>query len=254
MASPSDAFNPFAAALGGAGGIFNIISGIGQENQANSIYKTNQRPIYNIPASENGALNLAQSQYDDPNLPGYGALQNQLGANTSGGLAAAQQSGGNSGDIIDAISKLYNSKNQANINLGVQGAQFRRQNAANLQSQLGTQAQYEDKAFNYNQDAPYEQNLAKANALLGAGRQNVASGANSLAYLGSSAINALSGTDSKVGSENAPQSMSSIPVNQAYNPGVSPIVPQVQESKAFLPSLMPNIPNYLDYLQDQLYN
>jgi|GEM_PF-5152123 len=221
--------DPFSSLIGLGAGALSAGIGIGQHARGENILRNLHRPTYYIPGSQNGALNVAQSQYDDSSLPGQAGLENQLSANTAAGLTAAQQSSSSSGDVIDAITKLYKNQNQGNINLGIEAARNHLQNAMNLQNELGNQAQYEDKAFNYNINDPYQEKKQEGQSLVTAGNQNIAGGIGSALGVGASyaAAGGFKGSPgAPVGSEGDLQPIS--PVQSLAKQAVGPPDPYIQ--------------------------
>lgn len=175
------------AALASAGSsAFQFINGIKQSRQAAKINPV--RPQYQIPDAVNQATGVAQNMANSA-MPGFGQNLAKLGANTASTVRAAQESG-SANNALAVIAAAGDSQNNATNNLYTQNAQFQRQGAQALISQLGTKAQYEDKAWDYNQRKPYEEAAAAKAALTQAGATNTMNG---LAGLGSAATQAARG-------------------------------------------------------------
>jgi hypothetical protein len=168
-----------SALASGASAAFQFINGLKQQRQAASMYVP-PRPTYTIPGEVSQATARAQSLANGP-MAGFGQALAKVGANTASTVRAAQESGSPS-NALAVIAAAGDSQNNATSNLYQQNAQFQRQGAAALISQLGTQAQYADKAWDYNKRKPYEEAAAAKSALTQAGATNVNSG---LAGLGS---------------------------------------------------------------------
>lgn len=182
--------------------IVSMVKGFSQDAKANKLARDNNRPSYNptkyeIPKEVNEYLARVKGQVSDK-LPGQALMENKLDANTSNAIAAIQQSGNSSADIINAISGIANQQNDATNNLGIQGAQHYMDSQNNVNSALLNSAAYKDKAYQYNsqnndkafevnQMAPYQQMAATISALRGAGQQNQYNGLNSLSQIGTMA-------------------------------------------------------------------
>lgn len=154
-----------------------------QAYKGNKAAKSAIRSEYEIPSAVNEQLKLAKAQALQTQLPG----QSQIESNISGGVQTGIRAAKESGDpvaMMATISALNANQNQAYNQLGVQGAQFKQQNMANLQNVLGNYGQYQDKAFGYNKDEPYRNKAAAAEALKGSGIQNIASGLSDAAGIG----------------------------------------------------------------------
>ena len=217
--------DPLSSIIGGGlglvGGIASGIMSMHQKKQGDNIVNNLRAPTYYIPGSQNAALNLAQSNYNDQGLPGQASMENSLSANTASGLNAAQQGASSSGDVIDALTKLYQNQNQNTMGLKIQAAQQHMANSQALQAQLGNQAQYEDKAFNYNQDRPYQQALQHGTSLQAAGRMGIQNALNSITGLGASVANGAIGGGNSPGSVPDAGSMSGINPGQLTSNPVS---------------------------------
>lgn len=173
--------------------------GIAQSVKANKIAKSNIRPTYSstpykIPDEIKEYVARTKAMMNT-RLPGQNLMENKIDANTSNAIAAVQQSGNSSADIINSISGINGQQNDAYNNLGIQGANRYDTLQENVNNALLTSAQYKDRAydinsgnrqaeFEYNQNQPYQARAAAASALTGAGQQNIYNGIQGASNIG----------------------------------------------------------------------
>lgn len=157
-------------ALSGLGILAKGITGIFQGSKANKIDKNNIRPIQevqqeylkNVSEAENMArTGLPQQQY----LMG---LQNQQ-RNLNGVLGSLRRSANPSA----GLGSLLRASNDATMNLDVADANARTQNQRFAMGQRGILAQQKQNAFDWNKKSKYLADFARAQALRGAGAQNL---------------------------------------------------------------------------------
>ena len=158
------------AALAGLGALGKLGTGIFQGIKANKIDRNNVRPIQevqqeyfkNVSDAEQAArMGMPLQQYQQ-------ALQNQQ-RNFNGVTTAL----GRSANSSAGLSSLLRASNDAALNLDVQNAQQRVQNQRYLAGQRGVLAGQKQNAFDWNQKSKYLAEAAKAQALRGAGAQNL---------------------------------------------------------------------------------
>lgn len=147
-------------------GGFQLLRGLSQA-------KSNQRPNYDIPKEIGQNLNQAQL-YAQQGLPMD--VYNRATANIDRNAAFGLRSLGDRRSGIAGISALNQSTNDAYSNLAMQDAQARMNNLAQLYNARSTMAGYRDKAFELNKMQPYMQRAQEAQALQGAGLQNIMRG------------------------------------------------------------------------------
>ncbi|HLG29940.1 MAG TPA: hypothetical protein VI387_06970, partial [Candidatus Brocadiales bacterium] len=110
----------------------------------------------------------------------YNAGQVGIGRNMSSGLRMLS----NRANPINGINSLVRAGNDASNNLNVQDANMRRQNMLNAQNQRSILGGQKQQAWNWNSRDNYGEQLAKIQAMKGAGMQNVGNGLNNAAQLG----------------------------------------------------------------------
>lgn len=139
-----------------------------------------QRPNYEIPSAVRQQLALSRQAFADPMMPGEARANSQIGASFSQGLRSAR----GTGNSMAGIAMMQANANNAYGNLATTSAQFQEQDRANLMSNLGTFAQYQDQQWQQNKFAPYMDKYNQAREQIGAGQQNTFSALNGLSSVG----------------------------------------------------------------------
>lgn len=161
---------PIGLALAGLGALGKGLTGLFQGIKANKIDRNNVRPVQevqqeyfkNVSDAEQAArMGMPLQQYQQ-------ALQNQQ-RNFNGVTSAL----GRSANSSAGLASLLRASNDATLGLDVQNAQQRVQNQRYLAGQRGILAGQKQNAFDWNQKSKYLAQAAKAQALRGAGAQNL---------------------------------------------------------------------------------
>lgn len=162
-----------AVAVAGAGLTYKIVKGATDKHTANQIDKGNPFPTENVQPeyqeNVNQATNMAQTGLPDQV---YNNQLNNIQRNQAGGLMALSRSANPGGNVASIV----RSGDDATSNLNAQDAMARNRNLLNLLNQRMQLAQQKDKAWDWNHQQRYLQNLAKANAYRSAGNQSINSG------------------------------------------------------------------------------
>lgn len=158
--------------------IFRFISGNSQVRRGREMAANNKRGVYQRPNEVGQALSLAERAYLNNSMPGSALAKANIGTAAANQLNRAEQYATDSGDLLDAASKIDYQEGQALNGLAADEATFKNQQLAGLENQLANSAQYADKEFAYNVDAPYQEKAAAASALMGAGNTNVGNAIN----------------------------------------------------------------------------
>lgn len=137
------------------------------------------RPVYERPEEVNQAGQISRLRYLNPNMPGQGLMEQQVGQQQANTLQNIQDMGG----VADIYQTQINSNNAMN-NIGVQAASQRLQNETNLINQLAVEADYSDKEFDTNTYIPWQEKRKSALDRIGAGTQNIFGGMDNLASMG----------------------------------------------------------------------
>jgi hypothetical protein len=179
---------PLLLAAAAIPSVYKAGSGIVQAIRGKQMARNNQRPTYEIPQAIAGNQKLAANAYADPRLAGQDIMEDNLRSATATGLDAAKNISTDSGDILDAVSRLYGRESAGVNQLNLAGAQQQQRDLAQLMganSQLGA---YQDLAFDYNKNQPYQDRAGASSALIEAGNQNIYGGLDTLGSLTQSFI------------------------------------------------------------------
>lgn len=161
---------PIGLALSGLGALAKGVTGVVQGIKANKLDKNNIRPVQTIQneylqnvsdAEQAARIGMPLQQYQQ-------AQQNQQ-RNFNGVTRAL----GRSANPSAGLAGLLRASNDAALNLDVQNAQQRVQNQRYLGQQRGILGQQKNNAFDWNQKSKFLAQAAKAQALRGAGAQNL---------------------------------------------------------------------------------
>lgn len=160
-----------------------------QGKQAGELAKV-QRPQYNIPQGVLDAVNQSRYLASMRELPGQNVMEARLGENTAKGIAEMRNVAANPADLASNVAKMYGAQNQGLQDIGIQAGQNWLGQQGQLNQSLQNLGQYQEKAWDYNQNQPYQQAKAAESALreaafrnLTAAGTNIASGLSGAANL-----------------------------------------------------------------------
>jgi len=176
---------PLPLALALAPAAIQAGTGIYQAVKGNQLRNSMDRPTYEIPQEILDSLTDAQiqalrgmpaeqkQQYIDNVMRSQQASLDAMGDRKAGlaGLAGVQQT------AVDAYRNMLS-----------MDAQQRQANEQALQNTRGVVAGFRDKSFDYNQAQPYQETMAAAEAMTGAGMQNIMGGVQSGSQMGLDAV------------------------------------------------------------------
>lgn len=174
-----------AAALPAA---YQVGAGIVQGIRGKQMARNNKRPTYQIPQEILANQKLAAAAYADPRLAGQDLIEENLRTSTATGIDTAKNISSDSGDILDAITKLYTGESSNMKNLGISAAEQQQNDLNRLLGVNETVGAYQDKAFDYNKNQPYQDKAAASSALIEAGNKNIFGGLDTLGAVGQSSI------------------------------------------------------------------
>lgn len=170
-----------AAAVGGGSALLSAgtkyFSGRKQKKKGEALDASTVRTQYTRPGEVTEALNIAERNYLN-GMPGSDVQESRIGTSSATALDTATQGATSSADVLDAATKINLNTNNALLDLGVQEQRHKEGAMQNYIGQLMNNAQYADKEFSYNIDQPYQENKAKAAAMIGAGAMNMNAGVN----------------------------------------------------------------------------
>lgn len=130
-----------------------------------------KRPTYDIPQVVKNNLEMAKNRLNGRMAGAAQAEQNILRSMATANRGARMF--GNSQQALASVGQTQLGANQAFNQLSVAEQQDRLQREATLNAANSQMAEYQDKAFSYNQDQPFQNQAATKAALLGGGISNL---------------------------------------------------------------------------------
>ncbi len=181
-----------AAGVAAATGIAKLGVGIAQRRKGKKLEEATERPDYEIPEEIFQNLNQAQ-QMALQGLPAEQKQQYIQNLQQSGQFALSQMGSRKAG--LTGVAQLNQQQQFGFQNMLAMDAQARQQNQMQVMQQRQNVAGFRDQAFQLNQLNPFYEDTARAQALQGAGMQNIMGGLNTI---GGAAITYGSGIDQGV--------------------------------------------------------
>jgi hypothetical protein len=171
-----------------------------QENRAEELERNNIRPRLDVPQSQQEALASAKAQAQMTRLPGQDAIEGRFDNVTGNKVATVERMGPGGATSINAASRAYSDQLDKESELGVTTANMRLNNQGILRDELRRNAEWEQKAWDWNTGQPYMQKQAAIAALKEASilNQNTAF-KNLIGGLGYTAFMGAVGDDGKIG-------------------------------------------------------
>lgn len=172
------------AIIGGVSALGQSVMGAIQNGKANRMMNNLKRPVQTVQQEyyDNVADAQSQSRIGMQSQQYNNALQN-----TQRNLNAGLRMLGRSRSPV-GLASLVRAQNDATLQLDAQDANMRSANQRMLMQQRGILGAQHKDAFNWNQKENYLGQLARAQALKGAGMQNMAGGLQSAGMLGMTAL------------------------------------------------------------------
>lgn len=257
---------PFMAIIAAAAAVYQMGKGIDQNAKAKKMERSLKRPVYNpkpyeIPKEVDQYLQKAKMEALDQKLPGQQVMEERISGATANAIAATQQSGTGSAEILNSIASVQRGEDRAVNDLNAMAAQDMIRKQQNVDAAISNSAEWnnrkqaidmqqEDKKFQVNEYDPYKEKAAAISALKGAGSQNV--------YGGIQGISSVAMTQMQYGEKKPPapvdnswkgktgQPYSGVPMQAAGQPQGAPVVPNYQDyyTQAIAASSMPSQSQY----------
>jgi len=165
--------------------------GISQNSKASAIEKSNIRPTqYVDPIYQQNVNTANQMAQDGIAQPAYNNQLNNIQQNQAGAISGLN----NSANPGAGLASIVRQGNNATNNLNAEDAMARNRNTLLALQQKGILAGANQNAFNYNYADKYSENLAKSQALRGAGTQNLGGAFKTLSSAGTSYFGAQNPT------------------------------------------------------------
>lgn len=168
-----------------------LISGESKKKKRDAAAKAVQRPTYQIPQEIFQNQAMYEAQANSSRVPGQENIEKQIGQLQSQSLNASQKAAGSSADALAAVGQTQQNTLDQYGNLAQMGAQYQLQNKDKLAQARETTADYQQQAFDYNKNEPYQQAYAYNQKLQDQNRQdnqNMVNDVQALSALGTSAI------------------------------------------------------------------
>lgn len=174
------------AALLVQGGIYGY-KAYRQNKQAKQLANT-KRPEMDVPPAVKEAVQSARLQAANSQLPGQSLMEQKLQSGTSNAIADLKNVSNNPNDLATNVARVYAGQQGQQNNLNIAGAQNYNLNQSMLRGQLGNLGGWQQAAWDYNKNQPYQNDKAAESALREGGFRNVVAGAGNVAQgLGQSA-------------------------------------------------------------------
>ena len=143
-----------------------------QGKRADELARNNVRPTLGIPESEQESLQSARNQAEMTRLPGQSATEGRLDQITADQVAMVERQGIGGPTSINAASRAYGMQQDKENELGIKAAEMNLRNQDILRNELDENAQWEQKAWDWNKGEPYLQKQQAISSLRGAQTAN----------------------------------------------------------------------------------
>lgn len=174
-----------AAGIAGGTALIKLGTGIAQNSSANKVENSMQRPEAGVQQEYSENVNSSQQMAQEGiAAPAYNAQQNDIQRNQAGALNVLGKSANPGANLAAIVRQGDDATNKLNAQDSIE----RNRNMLGLLNARLQMAQQKDKAWDWNYQQRYLQNLAKANQLRGAANSNI-----------SSATSDVGGTATKLG-------------------------------------------------------
>lgn len=147
-----------------------------QSERADELAQGLKRPDFEIPQSEIDSLNSAKAQAGMTRLPGQSAIEGRLDQNTANQIADIQRMGTGGPNDINAAARAYGMQQEGENKLGIEASNMYLRNQDILRSQLDQNAQWQQKAWEWDKKMPYENTAAAIGALRESSARNFDTG------------------------------------------------------------------------------
>jgi hypothetical protein len=148
------------------------ITGAVQSKRARNILDNLNRPQFEIPTAVTEALGTARTLASTNQLPNQVQAEMAINQGTANSLYNINQNATSGTEALAAITGVAANENAAMNDLSGRAAVFSQQQNQNLINQLSQYANWQQNAWDYNVNQPYQMKLAEGQALAGSGMQN----------------------------------------------------------------------------------
>jgi hypothetical protein len=170
------------------------ITGRKQKREAERLRKSTTRPTYETPMSAKKMQGIAEQQATQ-GLVGRSILEDRLRSSTAGAVRATEEVATSPASRLAAITATYGQEMEGMEDIAMADTKARLDAANRLARAYGTMADYEDREFDINKQRPFEDTMAAASALTGAGMQNVQGALEGISRAGAAGLSSLGDED-----------------------------------------------------------
>lgn len=147
-------------------------TGMEQSRRARKILDNLNRPQFEIPTAATEALGTARTLASTNQLPNQVQAEMGINQSTANALYNINQNATSGTEALAAITGVAANENAAMNDLSGRAAVFSQQQNQNLMNQLNQYAGWQNRAWDYNVNQPFQMKLAEGQALAAAGMQN----------------------------------------------------------------------------------
>jgi hypothetical protein len=166
-------FDPISmAAMSAIPAVIQGVTGLVQSQRSKNILKNLQRPTYAIPEAQTQALNRSKNLASSMNMAGQANVQQRLDQTSANALYDINQNSSSGVEALAALSGVYSNQMGQENQLGLNAAQDYERRQAMVGNELNKYAGFQDKAWDYNVNQPFQEKAAAAQALGEAGMRN----------------------------------------------------------------------------------
>ncbi len=159
-----------SAGIAGGTALISLVSSVSQKAKAKKLEEQNKRPTELVPQGAMDALQLTK-QLSTEGLPSASKIAAEKQIETAAATARASATDQRSG--AEALGAIQAGTNAANENLVVQDANVRQAKQQAVVNEENVIGQWQDKVWDWNSKAKYEENATAINALKTASQENL---------------------------------------------------------------------------------
>lgn len=164
-------------AVGSAGSLAKTGYGLWQSIKGRKMLRKweKDRPTMETPDAINEMVELFRDLSTRDRLPGQDIYEGNIRGSTATGIEAVKDMGSGAGGL-GAVTQMVAGQQDRFSDLQAGLQQMITQNQGRLAGALGQQGQYQQMAWDWNKRSKWSEKMNEANAMLGAGTQNIFSG------------------------------------------------------------------------------
>lgn len=176
-----------AAGISAIPSIISGISGIGQRRQAKRLRNKAVDPNYQMNTANIQNAETLRNRYSNYEMPGYNQALNNINSGSASAFNSGVRGASSSGDVLDLATRIAYGTGQQARQLEMTNAQGKDNALSDYLSANAAAGQEQVNANAYDRQR-YQDQLAEAAALYGAGNQNTMNAATGIASIGTSLL------------------------------------------------------------------